>query len=149
MIEINILNCRSKKKRSLCEEAAKYFMQALMPRVRNINIDICIENGLDADAFCTQIESKYFIMEISKKLPIEEQLKSIAHEMVHCRQFLKKQLQYKNGKIYWMNKYHPNNQLKRKELNKNDYFNYLNTPWEIEAYELENMLYNSFIKEYN
>lgn len=149
MIEIEILNCRSKKKKTLYEQAAKYFVHALLPRAKNLYVDICLESGLDADAFCTQIGNRYFVLEVSKSMPIEEQLKSIAHEMVHCKQFFKKQLQYKDGKIYWLNKYYSNKQLKRKELTKDDYFNYLNTPWEIEAYELENMLYNNFIREYN
>lgn len=146
MIEVDILNCRSKKKKDLYEKAVKYFAHALMPKVKSMHVDVCLEN-LDADAFCTQIEPKYFIIEVSKSLPVVEQVKSIAHEMVHCWQFYSKKLQYKNNMIFWMGRGYDFNQLKRKDLTQDDYDTYLSSPWEIEAYHLENELYSKFIND--
>jgi len=148
MIEIDILNCRSKKKKHLYYKAVEYFASSLMPKVKNIHMDICLENNLDADAFCTQIENKYFIIEVSKQLPLNEQIKSIAHEMVHCKQFHSKKLQYKENKIFWRNKAYNNNSLSRDSLTIDEYHSYLNLPWEVEAYELEADLYNNFLMQY-
>lgn len=148
MIEIDILNCSSRKKKYLYKEAAKYFIQSLMPKIKNISIDICLENNLDADAFCTQIEPRYFVIEVSRRMPFEEQLKSIAHEMVHCRQFFKKKLQYKNNEILWFGEVYRFNQLKRNEMSLSEYDKYLNMPWEKEAYELETKLYRNFLMQH-
>ena len=144
MIEVDVLNCKSKKKISIYENAVKYFASRLMPKIKSMHIDICIENSLDADAFCTQIENKYFIIEVSRKLPFEEQIKSIAHEMVHCMQFYSKTLQYKNNKILWNGKAYDFNHMRRNNMTYDEYECYLNTPWEVEAYQLEMTLYNSF-----
>ena len=145
MIEVDILNCKSKRKKELYEKSTKYFVQALMPRIKHMHIDVCIENRLDADAFCTQIEPKYFIIELAKKLPLVEQIKCIAHEIVHCRQFYSKKLQYKNNKIFWLGKGYAFHTLKRKDFTQDEYDLYLNTPWEVEAYGLETKLYNNFL----
>ena len=145
MIEVDIINCKSRQKRELYEKSTKYFIHALMPRIKHMHIDVCIENSLDADAFCTQIEPKYFIIEVAKRLPLVEQIKSIAHEMVHCRQFYSKKLQYKNNKIFWLGKGYDFNGLKRNDLTQDEYHTYLNTPWEVEAYGLEIELYNNFL----
>jgi hypothetical protein len=148
MFEIDILNCKSKKRKPLYKAATEYFAYSLMPRVKNMYLDVCLENNLDADAFCTQIEDKYFVIEISRRLPFNEQLKSIAHEMVHCKQFYYKKLQYKQNKIYWLNKEYNYDSLSRTNLTESQYHMYLNLPWEIEAYAMETMLYDNFILKY-
>lgn len=147
MIEVEIINCRSKSKVDAYQRAVRYFAHALMPKIKTMHIDICIENNLDADAFCTQIEPKYFIIEISRRLPFSEKIKSIAHEMVHCKQFYSKSLQYKNNKIFWNGKAYALNAMKRKDLTQDDYDTYLSSPWEVEAYHLENELYSKFIND--
>lgn len=149
MFEIDILNCRSLKRKVLFKAATEYFAYSLMPKVKNMHLDICLENNLDADAFCTQIEDKYFVIEVSRRLPVKEQLKSIAHEMVHCKQFYSKKLQYKRNKIYWLNEEYNCDVLSRANLTESQYHMYLNLPWEKEAYDLENMLYDNFILWYN
>ena len=68
--------------------------------------------------------------------------------MVHCKQFYSKKLQYKENKIYWRNEAYNNNSLKKDNLTINEYNSYLNLPWEVEAYELEDDLYNNFIMQY-
>lgn len=147
MIEIDVLNCKSYKKKKLFNFATKYFIQSLMPKIKNLNIDLCFESDLDADAFCTQFGSKYFVIEISNNLPLEDQFKSIAHELVHCRQFLRKKLEYKNNKIYWNNEIYKIKSLKRNNLSKNEYIEYYTSPWEQEAYELEEILYRNFLMQ--
>jgi len=149
MIEVDVLNCRSKKKSQIYRDALGYFLHQLMPNLKNVCVDLSIENNLDADAFCTQLEQRYFIIEIFNKLPFKEQIKSIGHETVHMRQFLRKELGYKNGKILWKGKPYVFKPLKRNDIIKEDYYDYYNCPWEIEAYELEEKLYNNFTNWYN
>ena len=145
MIEVDIHNCRSKVKVDIYRKAVECFVHALMPKIKNMYIDVCLENNLDADAFCTQIGSNQFLIEVSKKLPTRDQIKSIAHEMVHCKQFYQKKLQYKDNKIFWEGKTYKLNQMKRNNLTYDEYHSYLNTPWEIEAYEMEDVLFNNFV----
>ena len=63
---------------------------------------------------------------LGEPVEYEEMLKTIAHEMVHARQFLRKQL---NG--------YTNSWMGRKPRN----YKYENRPWEKEAHGLEEELY--------
>ena len=62
----------------------------------------------------------------SKTLPEEEIAKTLAHELVHAKQFIKRQL-------------HPNLKWKNQT-----YTGYKRTPWEKEAYMLEDELFDLF-----
>ena len=62
-----------------------------------------------------------------RKLGYIEMMKTLAHEMVHARQFLRGQLTCEGG-FAWKGR-------------KADGFEYMNQPWEKEAYRLEDELF--------
>lgn len=77
-----------------------------------------------------KLESKTIGMVIDTALDVERLITTLAHEMVHVKQYAKGQITHgKNPKSkYWMGR-----------PVKADYFN---TPWEIEAYSKERILAN-------
>ena len=62
------------------------------------------------------------------RIPYEELMQNLAHEMVHVKQFFRKELDGSNWQFKW------------KGRNANGY-KYENQPWEREAYKLEEKLY--------
>jgi hypothetical protein len=57
-------------------------------------------------------------------MKIQELIATIVHEMIHVKQYARKELRNVNGRTMWKTK---------------DYsdVNYMDTPWEKEAYKLE------------
>lgn len=151
MIEIEVFGAGSKKKKSFYEAAAKHFFFQLLPKTKKINIDIHIEKKLQADAFCTELFPTWFVIEIAKELPFLEQIKCLAHEVVHCKQYIKKELQYKDGKVYWKKQLFDSHNLTSRIQSDfiTEYDNYMNSPWEKEAFQLEEVLYNNFLLDSN
>jgi hypothetical protein len=85
----------------------------------------------NASGWCVPQEKDLFLIEIDKKRVVYEQLLTLAHELVHCKQFFYKELYEKDGVIYWKKK---------------PYYNdvYEEQPWEIEAYTKEQILVENF-----
>ena len=60
----------------------------------------------------------------------------LAHEMVHLKQFVRKELyDYETGKVQWKKRMYGN-------------VHYEDQPWEKEAYRLEEKIYNEFAEWY-
>lgn len=60
---------------------------------------------------------------------------TLAHEMVHVKQFAKGQLQSEDGKNYWMGK-----RVTRR-------VKYLDQPWEVEAFQRQEILFRRAIEK--
>ena len=78
---------------------------------------------------------KCFDMDISGKMSIKRTLITLAHEMVHLRQFRDNELMLGFTKSRFRGKTYSIDH------------DYDDQPWEKEAYELENVLYEKFVKE--
>jgi hypothetical protein len=126
--------------RPVVEEAVQFAITSILPRIRNL--DIAIEMyEFEGDevyecGFCTREDSRQFLFEIASNQSVESIVRTIIHEMVHVRQYVYGQLKQKHSKesglrIYWTGE---------------DYseVRYSDQPWEIEAYELEETLYQQY-----
>ena len=93
-----------------------------------------------ADGFCqyedSNIRPRSFVLEISKDLEGEELIKTIAHELVHVKQYVKGELKER----YKPNYYH----MWHKELIIVNEDNFYDVPWEVEARKLEQELFLLF-----
>jgi hypothetical protein len=95
--------------------------------------DIYIELTIPDDnlnGWC-EYDGENFEIEIKESLSREELIKTVAHEMVHVKQYLTGELVEERCKRIWKGVDHTDD----------THFNY---PWEIEAYKLEEILYKSF-----
>lgn len=123
-------------------EAAHFYADLLMdPRmVRNLHVDIDVHKRLDVLGECineTGLKNPRDFTINLKRQGRKSLLRTLAHEFVHLKQEAKNEL----GKDdTWMGKpWKP----KRKEDS------YYNAPWEVEAFGLEEGLYQRFISRKN
>jgi len=115
------------KERELAEKVVGWSIKKLMPRMRTLNIVVSFEK-IDAYGYCMEEDTnREFTLTIQRGLPIQELIGTIVHEMIHVKQYARRELRNVNGKTMWKTKDHSNT----------DYFD---APWEKEAYRLEKPL---------
>lgn len=118
-------------------EAAKFFADRLLDKrvVQSLHLEIDVSSDMTECGLCYPNDfckyPKDFVIEL-KIDSVEDMLQSLAHEMVHLKQYAKNQLHYKtvDGKVqtFWLGKPY---KLKK---NHNPQFD---SPYEIEAYGME------------
>lgn len=105
-----------------------------LTRLRKPILTVKFVNKLDAWGYCDGEQGLFASIEIAKKcchtgrkLGFIEMMQTLAHEMVHARQFLRGELT-NNGAWKWKGR-------------NADGYDYENQPWEKEAYRLEKELF--------
>lgn len=112
----------SKRQRELAYEAAAFAWMQLMPRIKKCVVNIELKKLKGYHGTCLDVGYRDYVIEVDKKLSLgDDFLTTIFHEMVHVKQYVKKEL-FSECNFYDT----------REE--------YLNLPWEIEAYELQEIL---------
>ena len=132
------------------KSGAEFYAERLLGKrmANNIYLDIKLTKELKkkekAYGFCHIIDDslarpREFMIELdaSMKYGFDEILTWLAHEMVHLKQFVRKELwDYESGRVQW----------KSRSFGR---VNYDDQPWEKEAYRLEGKLYDEFKEWYN
>jgi hypothetical protein len=111
------------KEREIAEKAVEFCIKKLMPRMRTLDITVEFEK-LDAFGYCMQEHDRIYTLSIRKGMNLFDLIGTICHEMVHVKQYARKELRNTNGRTMWKKKDHSNT-------------NYEDAPWEKEAYKLE------------
>ena len=125
----------NKVQREICEKVAHFMIGQLMPRMRTLDIEINLQKLTgDAIGWCQMEDTnREFTIDVSKNLTIKELVTTICHEMIHVKQYAKKEMDdwSGNGAARW----------KGKTFNaeKTEYYN---LPWEKEAYRLQDKYAN-------
>lgn len=137
----------NKVDKKLIRQAVKYYAEYLMPVkiLRDLDLVISIEPDFRRDnqsmAECvnetTVGASREFTIIIDADLRKRDFLLTLAHELVHVKQYAKRELTY-NQKL-------KSHRFDKKYYGK-DYF-YYERPWEIEAFGRELGLYNMFMEK--
>lgn len=136
----------SKVDKKLVRQAVKYFAEYLMPAKTLRDLDLVISIEQDYRKNCQSMAecinetnigaSREFTIIIDADLRKRDFLLTLAHELVHVKQYAKRELTY-------------NQRLKSHRFDKKyygkDYF-YWERPWEIEAFGRELGLYNMFMQ---
>ena len=112
----------SKRQRKLTLDCASFAWVQLMPRIINCEINFIIKKLKAYDGTCLDTDKRTFQIEVDKKLGLSDNfITTIFHEMVHVKQYIRKEL------FSEINFYKTRDE-------------YLNLPWEIEAYRLQEEL---------
>ena len=117
----------SKRQREIIKDAAQFAWNYLMPRVRNCVVDIEVKNVKEADGYCLEADYRVFQLEISKKLMGDNLLTTVFHEMVHVKQGVRKEWAFN-------------------EVAYKTHEEYINLPWEVEAYHLQEVILEAWKK---
>lgn len=125
-------NGGTKTQRKATEDAVYYFINKLLPRKKNLIVDVNICNTLidGAVGFCEMVDKKEYIIQLHNRGNLFDYLYFLAHEMVHVKQYAKGEL---NSKGEW----------KGEDMR---HVGYLSQPWEKEAFKLEIPLAKDYIK---
>lgn len=132
------------------EAAARFFASQLLHTrtVNKIELDIEIVNALDVEGECISEDDhknpRYFTIRLRKQ-PVDEMIRTLAHEMVHVKQYAKNELGKelslaRGGKglrivTRWLGEFWAPSK-------KED--GYWDAPWEVEAYGREVGLYHKW-----
>jgi len=122
MIDIMVTG-GTKRQRELVESIAEYCVKKLMPRKRNLDVNIHLSNIDDALGYCHEEFAGSYAIEIDKRQSMRRLLETVAHEIVHVKQYARREI---NGKDCWYGKYI--------NTTKTEYWD---LPWEIEAHGRE------------
>jgi hypothetical protein len=104
----------------------EFCIKKLMPRMNSLNIDIKVTSITgDAEGYCLRESNRDFEIEVDSSLTLRKMLETVAHEMVHVKQYARREMNdwsYKEDKYYkWKDQFVPTNT------------DYWDLPWEIEA----------------
>lgn len=138
-MEIFINGKNDKLSKKEVRHAIKFFAEKLMRSdlLESLEITIQFEPINDYKAGCTYLDNnirpREFDINVDSKMSRWAQIKALAHEMVHVRQYARGDLQdyvtpKKANKVKWKGK-----AIKSTE----EWEDYWMSPWEIEAYGLE------------
>lgn len=138
MIYLN-LHGGSREERALVFDAFNFGMKYLMPRKRNLDIEISITDlEGDVDGFHMYLDKHQHEIELQQGLIEEDLVTALFHEMVHVRQHERGQLKDKGVVKSWKGE---------------EYISiydtvetYKNLPWEEEAYRLQEEMYDKWLK---
>lgn len=113
----------TKHERKLVEGALLFAKEYLMPRIRDLEIEIFIEKNMTSDADVVGDEREYE-MRVRKGQDDEDLITAIFHEMVHVKQGVRGEF----------------------PLFESSDLDYLDRPWEIEAYDLQEKILDAYLK---
>ena len=129
----------TKSKRTLAEDVAHFCIAEMMPRMETLDITIHLDKLPEADGYCLAVTNREFQIEIEKTLDEEDFITAVCHEMVHVKQFAR-------GETKDINMF-------TKRWQGTDYLSayttvdeYMDLPWEKEAYKLQEILLKKFKK---
>ena len=109
------------KQRQLTYDLVEFAWKKLMPRIVNCEINVELKNMAVYEGTCIDTDVRQYEIEISKSLTGDNFITTVFHEMVHVKQYVRKEL-FSECNFY----------KTRDE--------YLNLPWEIEAYKTQETL---------
>lgn len=111
--------------RKRVQSIAEFCVKTLMPRMRTLEVTIKLKTPKGAMGYCLEGDTnRDFELEIDKTQPLRKLLETVAHEMVHVKQFARRELH--PTKDDWYGKTYDPKKV-----------NYWDLPWEIEAHGRE------------
>lgn len=135
MLSLEFSGCKYSKKR--CEDVINWFIQKYLPRHK---IEIVVHHrGMIRDGVYGWVQvtdcdwyPRVFEIEIHNRMNPEDYVVTLLHELWHVLQHVRGDLRDKSGKRYWRGIDH-------------SLTDYCDQPWEVEAYEIEESLYDDYI----
>lgn len=131
------LDISGKGPSKLCENVITWFVNKYLPRHKlSIWVHHCGLKREGVVGWCIVDDCNYrprnFNIEIQTQLPKELYIKTLLHEMQHVLQHVRGDIKDKGHNRLWKGINHSNT-------------DYENQPWELEALEMEQILYEEYI----
>ena len=111
--------------RKYVESITEFCIKTLMPRMKTLDITVKLTSPKDAYGYCLELDDKRsFEIEVHRGLRLRTLLETVAHEMVHVKQFARREL-HPSMDTWYGKTYNPKK------------VSYWDLPWEIEAHGRE------------
>ena len=122
-----------KSQREHAHKVAAFVIKQLMPRMRTLDIEInLVDIKSDAIGYCMEGDTnREFEIEVDRKLGTLAMASTIAHELVHVKQYARREIDGYN--MAWKKQPVPEGTP------------YAELPWEIEAYQMEKDLLQKMV----
>lgn len=111
----------SRKEKKLVEAALWFAKNELLPRIKNLEVEIVIGKHVLDGALIGEPDEREFVMEIKKGMNEEDLITTVFHEFVHIKQYVRDEI----IDCDWL-------------------LPYMERPFEIEAYKLQEELLLKF-----
>ena len=80
-----------------------YAIQQLMPRMKTLSVDVIYEENTTSFGYCLSIDAREFEITLRKNMSQEDLVTTLLHEMIHVKQYARKELVQKDaGQYFWM-----------------------------------------------
>lgn len=140
---IKVAGCKDHKLRKEIRRAAHFFSQALLSHqmLPYVEVEIVVSPSMADFGSCVAThynkwyKARYFEIELRKSRSIRTIITTLAHEMVHMKQFAKGELAIDTDR--WHKDYIDTDKVPYTEL-----------PWEKEARSMERTLYKAYVKQF-
>ena len=116
--------------RDVAYDVASFCYNELIPRIRKCYIEINIRKMNGYEGTCIDGDEREYFIDVNREQPLVDLCVTLCHEMVHVKQYVRKEL-FSEVNFY-----------KTRE-------EYLNLPWEVEAYEKQEILYKKWLSTQN
>jgi len=121
--------------RKYVESMVEFCIQKLMPRMETLDITVKLKTPKGAMGYCLETDNKRtFEIEIDRNQKLRPLLETVAHEMVHVKQFARREL-HPSTDTWYGKTYNPKK------------VSYWDLPWEIEAHGREVGLFVRWCEE--
>ena len=139
MRELNITGGR-KKQRQVVEDVVKWSIKKLnLHKIRTLNLTFSIKTLKSLYGQLQQLDDKRreFSVVLDKNVDTEDLIRTVIHEMVHIKQYIRKEMDSEivGSRMRWKSKTYPYD------------IKYDDMPWEKEANRLETKYGNEYLKE--
>ena len=125
----------SKSQKQHTQRMVEFCIKKLMPRMKTLDIEVKLCKPTGALGYCLELDDhRQFEIEIDKTQPLRRLLETVAHEMVHVKQYARRELH--PSKEAWLGK-----TINPKKVS------YWDLPWEIEAHGREVGLFVRYCEE--
>ena len=123
--------------RKYVESITEFCIKTLMPRMRTLDIKIKLCSPKGALGYCLELDTnREFEIEVDRTQSLRKLLETVAHEMVHVKQYARRELHPSTDT--WLGKtYNPKK------------VSYWDLPWEIEAHGREVGLFVRWCEQEN
>ena len=151
-MQIIVRGSSERVSRKVVREAIEFFAERLMTERLHSSLKVQVSFVSDKEIDCASdcapdyiestIRPKTFELRIRNKLPLMTTIQSLAHEMVHIKQYARAELfdYFRKPLCRWRGRFYD------KESMDTETDAYWLAPWEIEARGYEEGLYNLFVK---
>ena len=127
----------SKSQKTHVHKMVEFCVSKLMPKMNNLDITVHLTKPQGAMGYCCETDdNRTFEIEVDRSQSLRDLLETVAHEMVHVKQYARRELH--PDKHVWMGK----------TVNPDD-VNYWDQPWEIEAHGRQLGLFIRYCEENN